>query len=220
MPLWKKISRCRVIGGRENQEDAFGIDDVNNFICVADGLGGHAHGELASQLTVDKAMVAIASGPNSTVLRSAILDANAEMLRSRDGRGTTFTALWFKDSNSAHGVHIGDSLLWHISRINGVVKATLIITEHESPDGYLTQCVGLPGLTTNLIDDVFQAIVPGDLFVLATDGILPRVGTPDDVLMECIPVQGDIADDLAEQLAATAASRGSTDNCTIIVVQF
>ena len=130
---------------RENNEDSFGIDEESGFFVVADGMGGHAAGEIASRLAVDTIRELLQGGgvdPDETRLertvenpddvlrerlRYAMNQASARIRReaaanpSWSGMGTTAAVLLIED-DQAHVAHVGDSriYLWregHLSRL-------------------------------------------------------------------------------------------------------
>jgi protein phosphatase len=121
---------------RKNNEDAFWADPDLGFFAVADGMGGHAAGEVASRLAVDTLRKAVAESrqtrktdfspnqtallsPPSTLLVNGIRLANQAVFQSSQekeehrGMGTTVVALYFFDSSSVVA-HVGDSRLYRI----------------------------------------------------------------------------------------------------------
>ena len=62
---------------RDHNEDTYGIDLTNGLFLVADGMGGHDHGEIASALARDHILKAVKDG---TPIQQAILDANQEII--------------------------------------------------------------------------------------------------------------------------------------------
>ena len=121
---------------RKNNEDAFLADPAVGIFAVADGMGGHAAGEIASRLalntlqgvlTRDRAGQKSAFSPDQTAVLSTlsnllvngIRSANQTVFRSSQekeeyrGMGTTVVAVYFGDSNPAVA-HVGDSRLYRI----------------------------------------------------------------------------------------------------------
>lgn len=129
--------RTDVGRNRTNNEDAFGIfHDVALYI-VADGMGGHAAGEIASSLTVetihrsltetdDAELTAVSDAAGNSSLGArrlmiAVQEANARIIdRSRDeaglrGMGTTVAAVFFdRRYDSVAVCHVGDSRVYRI----------------------------------------------------------------------------------------------------------
>ncbi len=121
---------------RKNNEDAFWADPGLGFFAVADGMGGHAAGEVASRLALETLRQSIAESkqkrqtegspdqtallsPPSTLLVNGIRLANQAVFQSSQekeeyrGMGTTIVALYFFDSSSVVA-HVGDSRLYRI----------------------------------------------------------------------------------------------------------
>jgi len=132
---WIRYAAASDIGRvRKNNEDSFLADPSLGIFAVADGMGGHASGEIASQLAVEslresirkasqeKAVPAkdgdtvILSSP-ATILSNSIRKANQRIYRSAQenaewkGMGTTLVAVYFPDHSPVVG-HVGDSRLY------------------------------------------------------------------------------------------------------------
>ncbi|HYB22096.1 MAG TPA: Stp1/IreP family PP2C-type Ser/Thr phosphatase [Thermodesulfobacteriota bacterium] len=120
---------------RKNNEDAFLADPALGIFAVADGMGGHAAGEVASSLAMDTLREFIARGTRveaspkcpgqttapspSNLLVKGIRLANQAIYQSSrekeeyEGMGTTIVAIYFSNSSSVVA-HVGDSRLYHI----------------------------------------------------------------------------------------------------------
>jgi protein phosphatase len=147
---------------RKNNEDAFLADPGLGFFAVADGMGGHAAGEIASRLALDTLRKSISeskqnrdteSSPNqtallsppSTLLVNGIRLANQAVFQSSQekeeyrGMGTTVVALFFSDSSSVVA-HVGDSRLYRIrgGRIDQVTEDHSLVWE-QYREGYLSK---------------------------------------------------------------------------------
>jgi serine/threonine protein phosphatase PrpC len=121
---------------RKNNEDAFLADPAVGIFAVADGMGGHAAGEIASRMALNTLQEALAQGsqskeadfspnqtavlsPPSSLLVSGIRSANQAVFQSSlekeeyRGMGTTVVAVYFGNSIPAVA-HVGDSRLYRI----------------------------------------------------------------------------------------------------------
>ncbi len=132
-------SSCKSVVGhvRDHNEDDWVTLDDKNFAAVADGMGGHQSGEVASKIAVDTLRDAFSTDPKpgflerllpfffkmptgARRLRLAIEDANSAIWRRSQaeeacrGMGTTVVALWLEseDSPSLHLAHVGDSRIY------------------------------------------------------------------------------------------------------------
>ena len=119
---------------RENNEDSFLVEPTTGLFAVADGMGGHAAGEVASQIAVEtiKEIILESDDPDETRVARPILDGE-ELLRERlryamnqasarirqhtvshpntRGMGTTLTILYIQ-GETAHISHVGDSRIY------------------------------------------------------------------------------------------------------------
>ena len=134
LQTWVKSDVGRV---RKNNEDNFLADSVNGIFVVADGMGGHEHGELASQRAVEairnyfynamSGIKAFTIDPSEQrkawveqVMSGAIKTANAEVYRlacekgAQKNMGTTLSMLLFLNANTVVLGHVGDSRIYRI----------------------------------------------------------------------------------------------------------
>ena len=110
-------------GGRSYNQDAVGISETpeSALYIVADGLGGHLHGEMASKSAVDTLLAAEApkKGVQNEWLETQIKQANANIIELQEKHGnmkTTIVALSINGDQAAWA-HVGDTRLYHF--LNG-----------------------------------------------------------------------------------------------------
>jgi protein phosphatase len=177
------------IGLRSNQEDRFGCVQIQDGIlaAVADGMGGHAAGEIAAQVAID----AVLKGKEPSLL-SRFLNAQKQVLAAghvpgQSGLGATCTALATLGS-SVTWAHLGDARLSRVRK--GLL--TRLTADHSVAGsmlhhGYLTEeeferGEGHQGLLQYVGMDVdrreklpveigIEEARPGDLYLLTTDGV-------------------------------------------------
>jgi serine/threonine protein phosphatase PrpC len=138
---------------RQNNEDAYVIDDGTGLYAVADGIGGHEGGEVASRMAIDDLARTIREqsiGPDDTpphgisakgdaladALGRALMLANASIRKAASespalaGMGTTVTALLFREGK-AHLAHVGDSRAYRLRRgvLSQVTEDHTVIAE-------------------------------------------------------------------------------------------
>jgi PPM family protein phosphatase len=185
-------------GGRKDNEDRMGYlytSEAALFV-VADGMGGHANGELAAQITLETMTKAFQAQAHPVIadprefLIKAVLQSHHEILQFSNDAGmddsprTTLVALLIQNGE-AMWVHCGDSRLYWV-RGNQLQKRTIDHSYAEqTPIGskhnaeYLSKvvnrnvlftCLGSP---TKPIYDVSPSmkLEPGDKFLLCTDGL-------------------------------------------------
>jgi protein phosphatase len=149
---------------RSSNEDSFGVFDDLGLYLVADGMGGHAAGEVASFLAVETIhevfLAPRDASPNGSPERttpagaalaperrlvSAVEQANRRIFaagqedEARSGMGTTVAAVWL-DGKTAHVAHVGDSRVY---RVRGGDLAQ-ITTDHSLVNDYLVRGLMTP----------------------------------------------------------------------------
>lgn len=205
---------------------------------VADGLGGHAAGEVASALVVER-LREVSIGDDATPdaaqrqLAEAVRDANRHIHQSasedprRAGMGTTVTAA-IAVGDTLSLAHVGDSraYLWRDGELSRVtedhtpvqraVRAGVISPEealHHPSRHVLAQAVGLDVEID--VDTPRIELRSGDRIVLCTDGMTDPI--PDTDIPGLIADQ-QAPDDVVASLITAALQRGGPDNVTVVVI--
>lgn len=223
---------------RANNEDNYLVKEEIGFFAVCDGLGGHAAGEVASQIAVDtlEAELEEWAGEPSERLREAIAEANRRILQDqhlnpeRQGMGTTLSAVWIpsSDNSKAWIGHIGDSRIYRFSDgqldqvtedhspLYRLYKQGTIDKEalrHHPQKNLIERSLGLSLAVTS---DIFSIeIQPGDRLLLCTDGLTDCVS---DEQIAKIMAQSPW-DELASQFVEHALRAGGFDNITVVTVE-
>ncbi|MBZ9702901.1 MULTISPECIES: PP2C family protein-serine/threonine phosphatase [unclassified Mesorhizobium] len=219
---------------RELNEDNYLVEPQAGLWLVADGMGGHDAGEVASASIVNHlATIGIAS--SAPDLRARFEDrlsrANAEIRRISQSRGITigstfaallaidgrFACLWAGDSRV---YLIREASISQISKDHTEVQELIdkgMLTEAEALTwprrNVITQAVGV---SDEIVIDFQQGeILPGDIFVLSTDGLTAHVT---DAEIEAATVSA-TPQSACENLLETVLARGGTDNVTIVLVR-
>jgi len=200
---------------RTRNEDAVLARAERGIFAVADGLGGHPAGDVAS-LTAARALdEAPLTGQSSLAdLAAAAHQAHRAVLGAaeqpdRRGMGTTLV-LAAVDDSSARVVHVGDSRAYLLEP-DGRLRP---LTRDHGMHGYLTQALGLdrdvePGA-------VEVACPPGTRLLLCSDGLSNMV---DDDRIARLLRQGD-AQEACDALVAAALDAGGVDNVSVVVIVF
>jgi protein phosphatase len=219
---------------RQHNEDAYLVEPRFGLWAVADGMGGHEAGEVASASIIDHlGTVGIAS--SAPDLRARFEDrlhkAHAEIRRIAEARGATIgstvAALLVKERRFAC-VWSGDSRIYlirggsisQLSRDHTEAQELLdqgLITETEAQNwprrNVITRAVGVGEEVA--LDYRQGEVAEGDVFILATDGLTAHVDEAE--------IEGGAglasAQAICEELLARALERGGADNVTIIVVR-
>jgi protein phosphatase len=223
-------------GRRTTNEDAFLVDPQRGLFVVADGMGGHNAGEVASSLAVKAIGEFLADGTPASlnVLDEALRLANDHILSVAGekpdyaGMGTTVAAVYVGDREAVYA-HAGDSrvYLWHqgeltpltrddswvAAAMNGVSDDAREMEQHPMRH-VLTKVVGLrPELQPSVGACPF---VVGDVLLLCSDGVH---GSVSDARLEKLLASRKAVDALAESVVREALAHGATDNVTAIVIR-
>ncbi|MGA7147906.1 MAG: protein phosphatase 2C domain-containing protein [Microbacterium sp.] len=219
---------------REINQDAF-LASFPLFV-VADGMGGHVGGEIASASTIDRLKpVAEAGGIDARAIEKAIERAVKDIAShpeaTDDGTGTTLTGVYLDTSGDApHWVtlNVGDSRVY-LLRDGAIVQITtdhsvvqeLIASGRLSPEeaenhpygNVITRAVGpSEGVAP---DYVRLDVADGDRFVICSDGLTKEL--TDYGIRHFLDENPDPADAVAAMLDA-ALENGGRDNVTVIVL--
>lgn len=221
---------------REHNEDSY--YNGHRLWMVADGLGGHQAGEVASQLAVHTISQAVLGSEDccSGSLSDAIYEANMKIYGEAKkspqfaGMGTTITAALYDGIDKLFIGHVGDSRAYLIR--NGSMSQ---LTEDHSvvavllKDGalsaeeakvhphrnYLTQALGVD--ESIKVDLLEIKIFEDDYLVLTTDGLTNVV--EDEEIVEIVNIEAE-PQRICDILTDMARKRGGPDNITVLVIQF
>lgn len=216
---------------RSNNQDS--VFAGERLLIIADGMGGHAAGDVASRLVV-AAFVPLDELPLGTNMRRPLIDATregnaaiADMVAENpelEGMGTTLTALLF-DGPKVALAHVGDSraylyrngVLHQISHDDTFVQSLVDegrITSDEAAH-HPQRSLLLRALNGTVMDPsvTFREISAGDRFLLCSDGLSDYVA-PESIADALASVDPDEVADTLIQLALVA---GGPDNVTVIV---
>ncbi|HEX2267238.1 MAG TPA: Stp1/IreP family PP2C-type Ser/Thr phosphatase [Actinomycetota bacterium] len=220
---------------RERNEDSFMVEEP--LFAVADGMGGHRGGAVASSMALEKLREVLQEDRvEPTALIEEIKAANQRVLergeadRELRGMGTTLTAL-LAEEGKAHIAHIGDSRAYllrdgslkqltedHTLVQRMVMEGKLLPEEAERHPqrSILTRALGVdeeiePDTLT------LDPVLPGDRLLLCTDGLTGMVDTGgiEDVLQSEPDPQH-----AAEALIDQANAAGGDDNITVLILDF
>ena len=224
---------------RTSNEDSFVVNPEAGLFLVADGMGGHAAGEIASQIA--------AAAINGWVTEHAPDEQAAEMLRlgaqeanhqvfeaqrkdrSLTGMGSTLTALFFRDDRY-YIAHVGDSrayrlrdsaleqltrdhsLVWHLYENNVLAKTDL--ARHPQKN-LITRSIGShPQVEIDIEEGEGLA---GDVYLLCSDGLTD--GVTDEEIHQALCDTQKSPQEMADGLVDAANMAGGPDNITVIIVR-
>ena len=216
---------------RKRNEDSLRVHRDAGLVVVADGMGGHPGGDMASRVAVEVVERAVAE--EATGLTEALRLAHRAIIDSgrkagTPGMGTTCVAARLR-SDWLECAWVGDSRIYRLhadglerlsrdhSYVQSLVDAGALspeAAERHPERNVLTQCLGGFGDDTPEIGHRRVPVVPGDRLLLCTDGL---TGELHDARIESV-----LADEPKDQQAAwalveAALAAGGRDNVTVIV---
>jgi serine/threonine protein phosphatase PrpC len=230
---------------RENNEDKFEYfvseDDATIaskglVFLVCDGMGGHAAGQIASELATKTFIDVYLHHPSddpAVAMQSAVTAANrfvvdvGRSVPARRGMGTTLSGL-ILIQDKAYTCQVGDSRIYRLRNgemlmlthdhtwVDEAMRSGLITAAEAETHPYkhvLTRAIGPEG---DVQGDIESAdLQAGDLFLLCSDGLLNHVDddTIADQLRTYAPAEA------CWRLVARALSGGGSDHCTVMVVR-
>lgn len=232
----KDIGKCREI----NQDYIFvsekPVGNLPNLFLVADGMGGHKAGDLASEYTVAKVQEAV-SGSMQTIpyqiLKGAFQYANQRLLEKAGesenytGMGTTLVAATVK-GEEVYIVNVGDSRLYKIGdRIEQITEDHSLVEEmvrmgeisreqaRNHPDkNIITKAIGV---SDNVEPDYFDTeLRKGECLLMCSDGLSNMV--PDQQIKEIVDMRTDL-ESCARELIRAANHNGGRDNIAVVLIE-
>jgi protein phosphatase len=222
---------------RKRNEDSLLANDDHSLYVVADGMGGYYGGDVASALMVQTIAEAFQSGrfdgpPHANIprraseLARAIQMGNAAILSAAEkdptyeGMGTTVCAARFSPNKQRLYLgHVGDSRCYRIRQ--GAI--TPMTSDHtvgrelgiRGPEAkHLSRAAGIWPTVT--IDIVIAKPLPGDLYLLCSDGLTKMLSDEDIARLVAETPEPAAA---VERLVEAANARGGKDNITVILVR-
>jgi len=223
---------------RTTNEDSLLVDDSLGLYAVADGMGGHAAGEIASQeaietvfglageLTDERARAACRLIEGAVQAATYMVFALGELDRDKFGMGTTISALLML-GGYAVTAQVGDSRIYHVrdqkvvqitedhTLISWQIKQGLITPEdaERSPHrNVITRAVGNHDYVE--VDTGLLSLAPGDMFLVCSDGLHGYLHEHE--IAHIISMGPEVA---VRGFIDLANARGGKDNITAIVVE-
>lgn len=174
-----RVGGGQIQGARRRQEDAWHVeryDDAEVLMIIADGLGGHPAGDVASREAVREFVEQFAARrargtqsprqwlQDSTIATDAALKQMSREKRHLREMATTLVAMYARGAEF-WAISVGDSYLL-MQRDGKLVR----LNELHSESGGVTSCMGFNLARVDIADRL--ALLPGDRFLLATDGVI------------------------------------------------
>jgi len=232
---------------RETNEDELFLDAGGAYgvFAVADGMGGHAAGEVASRLAIETVIEGMRPGDGTATsggapevsrrLVQAVEEANRRICESivghqdRRGMGTTMVVLVVVDDRAVIG-HVGDSRAYLLrdgslrrlttdhSWVSEQVRMGLMTdaaAQRHPMRNIVTRALG--SRTDVAVDLMEEPVASGDTLLLCSDGLNSMLS--DDEIRDLLARHGADPEAACRALVDAANARGGEDNTTVIVVR-
>jgi len=191
------------------------IAQAGGWAMVADGMGGHAAGQVASRLALACLETLAGDLVDEEAIEAALASVHAALFSAMRndaalfGMGTTIAGVMLRRED-ALCFNVGDSRIYHMG-----AKLSIISDDHVVGGNMLTQCIG--GMQENVIPEPFVMRVlwkAGQQLLVCSDGLTDMVS---DEAIAAILASSPA--NPADALVATALEAGGRDNVTAVVIQ-
>jgi len=219
---------------RDQNEDTIVVNDEMKLYILADGMGGHNAGEVASALAASVMTEALQDEqPSVAALDASVKKANTVIYDKQlaeealSGMGTTVTALW-EDEENVYVAQVGDSRAYLMrdgklirmtedqSLVGDLIRSGAITPDQAKTHPYrhvITQAVGTEIDVTPAVQKVLKS--EGDRWLLCSDGLNDMID--DDEIDEIM--QKYTGEECAEVLIRTALDAGGRDNVSVLILE-
>ena len=232
----KDTGRCRSV----NQDYIFvsekPMGNLPNLFLVADGMGGHKAGDLASEYTVSRVCEAVTKSMQKIpfqILKGAFQYANQKLIEKAGespaytGMGTTLVAVTVKDG-TAFVANVGDSRLYKIGdRIEQITEDHSLVEEmvrmgeiskeearNHPEKNIITRAIGV---SDTIEPDYFDTkLEKGECLLLCSDGLSNMI--EDAQIREILKRRTNLKSG-AEELVRTANENGGRDNISVVLIE-
>jgi len=224
-------------GKREINEDWFWFDTEKRLFLLADGMGGHEAGEMASRLAIEQIVKSWDKEqhlPPLERLKLSIDKAHTFLQKLGKNMGTTLEAVYIDDERALIA-HIGDSkvyllrrsklrqLTWDHTPLMELVKAgrlTLVEAQYYPFQHILSQALGVGEKVVK--PDIFSILLaPDDILIICSDGLTGSLASPLVKKFEiaCLILSNRDLNLASRKLINLANKRGGNDNITVIIIK-
>ncbi len=232
---WSKVTHVGLV--RSVNEDFLSVRPDLGLFAVADGMGGHQAGEVASKKAIECLEESFASNPcrendPGGALRDAIVKANAliyelgHRVAEYNGMGTTVTVCCLNEM-IMNVAHVGDSRCYlirnaHISRltedhslVQEMVQQHKITTGEAMNHPYRNVLTRALGTSPQVEVDLIRCnLDPDDLVIICSDGVTKNLS--DEEILKI--TQDKKTEAAANTILDEALARGGNDNITLVIV--
>ncbi len=227
---------------RQLNQDALVAFPEQGLVILADGMGGHNAGEVASQLAAETVasslLMALAVMDDApAALIAAFNEANQTLLAAAqeaadlEGMASTLVVALFHDRRVSHA-HVGDSRLYRfrdgrllpMTRDHSMLQALLDQGMFDSPEAAVAAGVRTNVLTRGIgadgeleVDEGSSEVLAGDLYLLCSDGLSNMLS--ERLMEETLRLHGHQLSGAADRLMQLALEAGGEDNVSLLLVR-
>lgn len=212
------------------------VGKLPNLFLVADGMGGHKAGDLASRYTVETLIKSIENSSSDnpiTIINDAIVEANRKLLEKAaeseqySGMGTTLVVCTII-GESMYVANVGDSRLYlYDGRLSQITRDHSLVAEmvalgklgrdearrHEKKN-VITRAIGG---SKEVMADFFEAeLTAGNRIIMCSDGLSNMV---EDEEIEQVLASDMTIEDKTKQLLGRANENGGKDNIAVVIIE-
>lgn len=218
---------------KNNQDSLLALPGAYPLYAVADGMGGHRGGNVASAMAVESlSTLDVSVVPDQAVLEAAVLLANSRIFERQlhdfnlSGMGTTLTALWEGD-DFLLVAHVGDSRAYRYrdgiltqattdhSLVGELLRSGAITAEMARNYPYRNIVTRAVGTEQSLLCEIYQMDKKNqDRWLLCSDGLTEYAN-----YSELIHAMGLPLEEAADILLNIALDGGGRDNITLILLE-
>ncbi len=229
------VSRTHVGRVRASNQDALLLQPGEyGLYGVADGMGGHNAGDVASRMAVLMiGRVLEGARPDEALLRGGFEEVNLMIYEEQladqklSGMGTTLTVIW-EDTDAVLLGHVGDSRAYRLrcgemrqisqdhSMVGELVRSGVLTAEQARSHPYRNVITRALGASETIEADVSRLDKqPGDKYLICSDGLSEYVTLPQmESILTCMPLE-----DAAEEMLARALRGGGRDNISLVIAE-
>lgn len=224
---------------REINEDAVLVDtlETTRLLAVADGMGGHAAGDVASEEAIESLRTTIEAAieagrtDHDTILEDAVRSANDELRKlirddpSLSGMGTTLVAALL-DGGAATIANVGDSRCYHVDDDIQQVTVDQSLVQELVDSGEITPAEAEEHPQRNVVSqalgtdesvesDLYRHSITGTL-LLCSDGLTEEVS---EATIQSLVSRDDSLEAIARGLVDRANENGGSDNVSVVLAE-
>lgn len=236
MVAWKMAGLTDAGRVREHNEDAIAWNAEQGWAVLADGMGGHQSGEVASAIAIEvigEQLQAAEGAEKAAVLEAAVASANSAIHQQATVQprlhtmGTTVVAVAL-DENHLYCAHVGDSRLYRLrggelqqltrdhSLVQELLDEGMIDAEQartSEQKNLITRALGLEATVEVALSEA--EVGAGDSYLLCSDGLSDRLRDEEIATL----LAGDALPEAAGNLINAANEHGGEDNISVIVIR-